>query len=528
MHQALYRKYRPKSFDDVVGQEHITRTLQNEISAGRPAHAYLFTGSRGTGKTTCSKIIAKAVNCPHQDDGNPCGLCDICRGVDDGSLMDVTEIDAATNTSVDNVRQLREEAQFTPATGKYRVYIIDEVHMLSSGAFNALLKIMEEPPAHVIFILATTEVHKIPTTIISRCQRFDFKRIAPDIIAARLKAVSQNEGFVLQDDAAQLVAKLAEGGMRDALSLLDVCRSYSDDVTADIVAHAAGLMMEDTLFKIAESIHEGDLPKVTALLDEVNCTSVDYSSLTAQMLGHYRNLMLIKASGGKTEVTDVVGQQAEKYREQQAKFTLEYILYCLSVLQETVTALSRSQQPRIDLEMAVVKMSDITLDSSPKALLARVAKLEGDIKSGKVLVQPQAEKTAQGEQPKAESSQAVYQDKPVTDLAKIVPFTKWGEVLIKLQKKNAALAGALAKSEAFLYNDLVLIKSDGEMFLNMIRTSDFAKQSIHESIIEVTGKKHRLGPYRSDKYEIVQEKSDPLDELISKVEASNDVDFSVR
>lgn len=205
MYQALYRKYRPKNFDDVVGQEHITVTLKQEISSGRVGHAYLFTGSRGTGKTTCSKIIAKAVNCPNQQDGNPCGVCEICKGIDDGSILDVTEIDAASNNGVDNIRQLREEANFTPAVTKYRVYIIDETHMLSVGAFNALLKIMEEPPEHVIFILATTEVHKIPATILSRCQRFDFRRIDPKVIAERVKYICQQENILIDEDAASLI-----------------------------------------------------------------------------------------------------------------------------------------------------------------------------------------------------------------------------------------------------------------------------------------------------------------------------------
>ena len=214
MYQALYRKYRPKNFDEVVGQEHITATLKQEIASGRIGHAYLFTGSRGTGKTSCSKIIAKAVNCPNQQDGNPCGVCDICKGIDDGSVLDVTEIDAASNNGVDNIRQLREEANFTPAQVSYRVYIIDETHMLSVGAFNALLKIMEEPPEHVIFILATTEVHKIPATILSRCQRFDFRRISPAVIAARVRWVCEQEGIQIEPQAADLIASLAEGGMR--------------------------------------------------------------------------------------------------------------------------------------------------------------------------------------------------------------------------------------------------------------------------------------------------------------------------
>ena len=241
MYQVLYRKYRPKVFADVVGQPQVTVTLRNELQAGRIAHAYLFTGSRGTGKTTCAKILAKAVNCLHPVEGDPCGDCEICRGIDSGAVMDVVEIDAASNNGVENIRNLREEASFTPAAARYRVYIIDEVHMLSIGAFNALLKTLEEPPAHVIFILATTEVHKLPATILSRCQRFDFKRIASEDIADRLSDVAKREGAALEREAALLIARLADGALRDALSLLDQCMGRSREVTQAVCNRNGGI-----------------------------------------------------------------------------------------------------------------------------------------------------------------------------------------------------------------------------------------------------------------------------------------------
>ena len=247
MYQALYRKYRPTSFDDVVGQKHITDILRQEVASGRIAHAYLFTGSRGTGKTTCSKILAKAVNCPHQSGGNPCGVCDVCRGIDNGSITDVLEIDAASNNGVDNIRDLRAETNFTPASVKYRIYIIDEAHMLSIGAANALLKILEEPPEYVIFILATTELHKIPATILSRCQRFSFKRISPEVISQRVKDVASRENLEIDNDAADMIAKLADGGMRDALSLLDLCSGLGKKITMDTVIESAGLAGSETL-----------------------------------------------------------------------------------------------------------------------------------------------------------------------------------------------------------------------------------------------------------------------------------------
>ncbi|MDY4191819.1 MAG: DNA polymerase III subunit gamma/tau, partial [Oscillospiraceae bacterium] len=251
MYQALYRKYRPKSFDDVVGQEHITSTLKNEVLTGKIAHAYLFCGSRGTGKTTCAKILAKAVNCPDLRDGSPCGECEICRGIDDGSLLDVLEIDAASNNGVDNIRQLREDAFFTPSMAKYRVYIIDETHMLSTGAFNALLKIMEEPPSHVLFILATTEAHKVPATILSRCQRFDFHRIKSGDIARYLEKIAGKEGVELTHDGALLIGRLSDGGMRDAVSLLDQCISQGSRITAELVSRTAGLAGSRPVLELA-------------------------------------------------------------------------------------------------------------------------------------------------------------------------------------------------------------------------------------------------------------------------------------
>ena len=288
MYQALYRKYRPKTFDDVVGQEHITETLKKQVETGRLSHAYLFIGTRGTGKTTCAKILAKAVNCEHPVNGNPCNQCAACRGIDDGSILDVVELDAASNNGVDNVRALRDEAVFSPANVRKRVYIIDEVHMLSTSAFNALLKILEEPPAHLMFILATTELHKVPATILSRCQRHSFKRIPVDTIAARLNYVAQQEHLNLQPDAAALLARMADGGMRDALTLLDQC-SGSDVITTETVISAMGLAGNLRTAQLLQSIADGDTAKTleqfrslwqdgkdpAALLDELSMLQRD-------------------------------------------------------------------------------------------------------------------------------------------------------------------------------------------------------------------------------------------------------------
>ena len=294
MYQALYRKWRPQDFSAVYGQPHVTKTLQNQLCSGRISHAYLFTGSRGTGKTTCAKILSKAVNCLSPVDGNPCNECEICRGIDNGSILDVIEIDAASNNGVDNIRDLREEANFTPANAKYRVYIIDEVHMLSIGAFNALLKTLEEPPSHVIFILATTEIHKLPSTILSRCQRFDFKRIAPEDITSRLLYVAEKENVNLTENAANLIARIADGGMRDALSLLDRCFAMGTDIDENAVSDAAGIAGTIHLFSFSEYVANGDFTSSLKLVSKLHSESCDIDSLCTELTLHFRNLMVAK------------------------------------------------------------------------------------------------------------------------------------------------------------------------------------------------------------------------------------------
>ena len=295
MYLALYRKYRPKTFDDVISQEHITTTLKNQLKNGQNSHAYLFTGSRGTGKTTCSKILAKAVNCLNPVDGNPCLECEACRAIEEES-SDVTEIDAASNNGVDYVRDLKEEAVYAPISCKYRVYIIDEVHMLSTAAFNALLKLIEEPPPHVIFIFATTETHKVPATILSRCQRFEFRRIDINDSKKRLLDIAKKENVKLSEDAAFLISKISDGGMRDALSLLDQCISVSENITADVVRECAGISGSDYLFDISEKIENQDISSLLKILDEINSRSKNINRLIEELIAHYRSLFFSESS----------------------------------------------------------------------------------------------------------------------------------------------------------------------------------------------------------------------------------------
>ncbi|MCD8161715.1 MAG: DNA polymerase III subunit gamma/tau, partial [Clostridiales bacterium] len=381
MYQALYRKWRPKLFDDVVGQAHITETLKRQVAAGRTSHAYLFTGTRGTGKTTCAKILAKAVNCEHPVDGNPCGKCPACRGIEDGSILDVVELDAASNNGVDQVRALREEAVFAPAAVKKRVYIVDEVHMLSVAAFNALLKILEEPPEHLMFILATTELHKVPATILSRCQRFSFKRIQAADIAGRLNYVSQCEGIDLTGDASALLARLADGGMRDALSLLDQCAVAGVRVDKALVLDTLGLAGNLQTAHIMNNVRRGDTAAALTALSELYANGKDVSAVLDELAQLCRDLLIRKTA---PEGADLMagGYDEATLKTLEGGFSAQRLLYLLSLLQDTLSNLKNSANRRTDAELCLIRMCDTRLEDSPAALSARIARLEAALAAG--------------------------------------------------------------------------------------------------------------------------------------------------
>lgn len=341
-----------------------------------------FTGSRGTGKTTCSKILAKAVNCPHTRDGNPCGECEICLGIDDGTVMDVLEIDAASNNGVDNIRQLREDAYFAPGQAKYRVYIIDETHMLSTGAFNALLKIMEEPPPHVLFILATTEAHKVPATILSRCQRFDFRRIGSEDIAEYLEKISLNEGVVLEHSAGLLIGKLADGGMRDAISLFDLCISHGGAVTAEVVAQAAGMAGSGHLLTLAKAFAQKDTAFALEQIGALHEKSMDMDRLCSDLVAFHRDLMILKTVEKPERFIVALPEEMEEMKPLAQFLTLSQILYTLSVLQEAQNRMSRTANRRTELEMSVVRICNPAMDSSAEAVLTRLEALEAAVRRG--------------------------------------------------------------------------------------------------------------------------------------------------
>ena len=382
MYQALYRKWRPRSFDDVVGQKHITETLKRQVQAGRLTHAYLFTGTRGTGKTTCAKILARAVNCKNPQEGNPCNHCAACTGIENGSILDVVELDAASNNRVDDVRAMLEEAAYTPATVAKRVYIIDEVHMLSPQAFNALLQILEEPPEHLMFILATTELHKVPATIKSRCQQFAFKRIQAEEIAGRLRYVSEQEGIQLTQEGAALIARLADGGMRDALSLLDQCVGAGGPVDQDRVFQVLGLAGNLQTVGLLEEIAAGNLPGALERLSKLYTGGKEMSALAGELSALLRDLLVSKSApkGGAGLLTG--GYDSATLERLGGLFDIPRLVQMLALVQKTAGELVHSANRRTDMELCLVMLCDPTLDGSVNALTARVSKLEQQISSG--------------------------------------------------------------------------------------------------------------------------------------------------
>ena len=379
MYRALYRKWRPQRFEDVVGQRAIVTALKNQITAGRVGHAYLFTGVRGTGKTTCAKIFAKAVNCLHPVNGDPCGECEICKGIDNGSLLDVVEMDAASNNGVDDIRDLRDETAYTPSACQYKVYIIDEVHMLSTAAFNALLKTLEEPPAHVIFILATTEIQKVPATILSRCQRYDFTRIGPEDIARRVEYIAGEEKLELTSDGAELIARLADGALRDALSILDTCAGVTAKIDADVVRRMAGVTDRSYLFHISDALEAQDAAAALAQLAQLRQQSVDVKRLTEELIAHYRALMLAALPGGQALLSGVSPEDEALYLQKGPEMGQREAIRAIRTLGTALEHMTRGSDQRIELELALFSLSEPPQQMQAAAVqpaLARAAQPE--------------------------------------------------------------------------------------------------------------------------------------------------------
>lgn len=528
LYLALYRKYRPATFEDVIGQPHITLTLKNEVKSNHTAHSYLFTGPRGTGKTTCSKILAMAVNCKNPVDGNPCLVCESCKAIDEGTTLDVVEIDAASNNGVDNIRDLRDEASYTPTSCKYRVYIIDETHMLSTGAFNALLKIMEEPPEHVKFILATTEAHKVPPTILSRCQRFDFHRIKSDDIKERLIDISKNEPFVLEEDAASLIARLSDGGMRDALSTLDRCVAFSDKVDLECVASAAGVASREYLFSFTDCLVENDPSKAVMLIDELYSLSKDLQGLVEELIHHFRNIMLAATIRNTNELILVLPEEIEKIKSYTTKIPLISLLKAISLMQDCLDKMSKSGDKRLTLELCMIKLCTPSMNIDNDAILSRLTRLEASfsaLKEGGLQIAPKAEleqvkpttnkpeqvkpEQAQPEQVKPEQTQP-EQVKPeqtqprqeTTPMAapytstgvegeKLVLLEQWSDILSELSKSNAPLFGVLENATALVSGEFLYLETQSA-FAGTIMKQESNATKLIKLVEDKTGTRYKL------------------------------------
>ena len=486
MHQALYRKWRPATFDDVVGQDHITSVLKYECQHGKFSHAYLFCGSRGTGKTTCAKILAKALNCESPVNGSPCGKCSACISVENGSATDILEMDAASNNGVDNIRDIRDEVVYAPAMLKYRVYIVDEVHMLSISAFNALLKTLEEPPSHVVFILATTELHKLPSTIISRCQRFDFRRITIPVITERLLKIAEAEGIKIQRGAAQLLAKLAMGGMRDAVSLLELCAGTRREIDENLVAETIGISSRENTAKLVRAVAEKDYETVFGTIAEVVASSKDIAVFWQDVLAFYRDMLIIKTSKNADKYLDLTENEAEQTSSVASLFGKETLVFHCKLLEQALVAIQRSNSgARLLAEMTLVRMCDETLDSSNDALLARISALEDRLDAGQyALPQPTCEKPLSAEKkqenktekadfasPENTEIKGVEEKKSEPSSAKKRALGYWIDAVDKICKSDPSLTGFLKDSKIYKNADgRFVVRFESEFSYMMIKT----------------------------------------------------------
>ena len=461
MHQALYRKWRPQNFDDVYGQEHITSILKYETQNNRFSHAYLFCGSRGTGKTTCAKILSKAVNCEAPINGNPCNKCASCRSIDMGTNTDVLEMDAASNNGVDNVRDIRDEIVYTPTTLKYRVYIVDEVHMLSASAFNALLKTLEEPPSHAIFVLATTELHKLPATIVSRCQRYDFRRITTDTIIERLALISDSEGFEYDREALRVIAKMAQGGMRDAISLLELCAGTRQKISVELVNDTLGVGGRDNAERIVRAISFGNFETVFETIEEIVRSSKDISVFWQDIISFYRDMLVVRTTSAAKKYLDLTDDEYEKLSAVSSLFTKETLLYHCRILDETFFIMQKSlSAKRIVAEMALVRMCDNSLDDKTDALLSRISKLENAVAVGSVIPRSAMQSVAKNsealERADDDSTNNRTNDLELSDNEKkldakpnLKALRGWNEVVEQAAAGNASLLGFLKVAKAF-------------------------------------------------------------------------------
>ena len=487
-YQALYRKFRPTEFEDVKGQEHIVTTLKNQIKADRIGHAYLFCGTRGTGKTTVAKIFAKAVNCEHPVDGSPCGECPSCRAIADGSSMNVIEIDAASNNGVDNIRQIREEVSYRPTEGKYKVYIIDEVHMLSTGAFNALLKTLEEPPSYVIFILATTEAHKIPITILSRCQRYDFHRISIDTIAARLSDLMQQEKVDVEEKAIRYVAKAGDGSMRDALSLLDQCIAFhlGETLTYENVLEVLGAVDTEVFSRLLRQIIDKNVAAAISILDELVDEGRELGQLVSDFTWYLRNLLLIQSSDDMEEVLDMSQDSIDALKEEAKLISPEVLLRYIRIFSELGNQVRYASQKRIVIEIAIIKLCRPEMETDQTSIIDRLESLEQKMAQGVPAAQVQA-----GTMPQSTTPGAAQVKKP--ELPKAIPediqaaIKNWRSIISEVGGNTKVY---LNKAVPTLGNasDLQLVFDDENAYAYLEENRAGCLDTIKEKLAERTGR----------------------------------------
>ena len=494
MHQALYRKWRPQTFEDVCGQEHITSILQYEAQNGALSHAYLFCGSRGTGKTTCAKILSKAVNCLSPINGNPCNKCSACKSIDSGISTDVMELDAASNTGVDNVRNMKDEIAFTPSELKYRVYIIDEIHMMSISAFNALLKTLEEPPEYVIFILATTEFHKLPTTIVSRCQRFDFKRISSEIIIKRLKQVAEAEQIKITDDAARVIARISRGGMRDAISLLELCAGAHREIDDKLVFETVGSGNRENAYKIISSIAKCDYKTIYKIIKDIVMSSGDLSVFWQEIIDSYRDLMVIKSVEGAKSYLDLTDVESETLKEISASFSMQKLFYHTTILESALEDMQRAfNSKRSIAEIALTKMCDPTLSSSVEALALRIEELEREVSMLKLGAVPANNITVNEVHikneplPSAKEAPAPEKASKPQENRVAAEYARWVSVLERLGELKKSLSAQFIGAKAYRTSNTDFLIKMKAFFAEKLSASESDLLLLKGIIAEVEG-----------------------------------------
>lgn len=454
-HTTLYRKWRPIDFSSVVGQDHITSVLKYQIANSRSSHAYLFCGSRGTGKTTCAKILAKALNCLSPIDGNPCGQCEACNLIESGADTDIIEMDAASNNGVDYIRDIREEVIYTPAALKKRVYIIDEVHMLSSGAFNALLKTLEEPPQHVVFILATTELQKLPATITSRCQRFDFKRISTDDIASRLEYIASKENISVTHEAAKLIGRISQGGMRDAISLLELCSGKGKSINIALVNETAGVMGRSISADTVKAILKADIQKIFEVIGDITSASADLTIFFGELIEFYRDMLVIKSTKDAKAYLDLTDEEYKSTSELSEHFTKEKLLHHIRSLSDAHNSMQRSVTvKRVTAEMALVSLTDDRMSITPEALLSRIASLEEKLASGTFTLQNVETNKSE---PKTEMIESEQPES--VSASSLSVLSSWAEVIETVERSDNFAAQMLKQSKGYTDGVKVIIKT---------------------------------------------------------------------